>query len=61
LPATVVVRPARRVVAVSAPLVYLPALRWTAPVVTLPARDRLAFQDSEVIESDEGWVDANFD
>ena len=60
LPATVVVRPARRAVAVTAPLVFLPALRWTAPVVTLPAREHLAWQDSEVIEEDEGWVDTNF-
>ncbi|HEV8484388.1 MAG TPA: hypothetical protein VGV87_12665 [Blastocatellia bacterium] len=60
LPATVVVRQAHRAVVVGAPLVFLPGLRWTASVVTLPARDRLAWQDSEVIESDEGWVDTNF-
>ena len=60
LPTTVLVRPAHRAVVVGAPLVFLPALRWTAPVVRLPARERLAWQDSEVIESDEGWVDTNF-
>ena len=60
LPATVVVRPAHRIVAVTAAPVFLPALRWTAPVITLPAHDRLAWQDSEVIEKDEGWVDTNF-
>ena len=45
LPATVLVRPAHRAVVVGAPLVFLPALRWTAPVVSLPARERLAWQD----------------
>jgi hypothetical protein len=60
LPATVVVRPARRPVVVSAPLVYLPAVTWTSSVATLPARDRLVWEDSETIESEEGWVDANF-
>ena len=60
LPATVVVRPARRVVTVGAPLVFLPSLAWAATVATLPTRDRLVWEDSEVIESDDGWVDANF-
>lgn len=60
LPAAVVVRPARRAVAVGAPLVWLPSLAWRPAVVTLPARDRLAWQDSETIENDDGWVDANF-
>jgi hypothetical protein len=60
LPPAVVVRPARRSVVVGAPLVFLPAITWTAAVVTLPARDRLVWQDSEVIEKDEGWVDTNF-
>lgn len=60
LPATVVVRPARRAVVVSAPLLFLPVVAWTAAVVTLPARERFVWQDSETIEKDEGWVDANF-
>ena len=60
LPATVVVRPARQVVAVRAPLVFLPALAWTRTVVAMPPSERLVWQDSEVIESDEGWVDTNF-
>src|SRR5688572_25979789 len=60
LPATVVVRPARRVVTVGAPLVFLPRLAWTPRVVALPAGDRLVWQDSERIESEEGWVDSNF-
>lgn len=60
LPATVVVRPARRVVAVGAPLVYLPALAWRSTVVALPAPERLVWQDSETITRDEEWVDTNF-
>ena len=60
LPAAVVVRPARHPVVVGAPLVFLPALAWTPTVVTLPARERLVWQDSETIERDEGWVDTNF-
>jgi hypothetical protein len=60
LPATVVVRPARRVVVVRRPLVWLPALAWAPVVVTLPARDHLVWEDSETIEKDEEWVDSNF-
>ena len=60
LPARVIVHPARRAVVIGAPLVFLPALVWTAAVISLPARERLAWQDSEVIEKHEGWVDANF-
>ncbi len=60
LPASVVVRPARRVVTVGAPLVFLPRLVWAPAVVALPAGDRLVWQDSEQINRDEGWVDTNF-
>ncbi len=60
LPSSVVVRPARRTVVVGAPAVFLPALRWTALAGSLPARERLAWEDSEVITRDEGWVDTNF-
>ena len=60
LPAAGVVRPARTTVVVRRPLVWLPALAWTAAVVTLPARDRLVWEDSETIEQDEEWVDSNF-
>lgn len=60
LPASVVVRPARRVVTVGAPLVFLPRLVWTPRVVDMPPGDRLVWQDNETIESDEGWVDTNF-
>lgn len=45
---------------VSAPLLFLPVVAWTAAVVTLPARERFVWQDSETIENDEGWVDSNF-
>ena len=60
LPAAVVVHPARVAVAVRAPLVFLPALAWTAAVVALPPRERLLWQDTETITDDEGWVDTNF-
>ena len=60
LPAAVVVHPARTVVAVRAPLVFLPALAWTAAVVTLPVRERLVWQDAESVTKDEDWVDTNF-
>lgn len=60
LPASVVVRPARRTVVVESPAVFLPAVVWAAPVVSLPAPARLAWEDSEVITRDEGWVDTNF-
>jgi hypothetical protein len=60
LPATVVFRPAHRLVTVGAPLLFLPSLAWSHTVVTLPARERLVFEDSEKIERDEGWVDTNF-
>ena len=60
LPPAVVVHPARFAVAVRAPLVFLPALAWTAAVVSLPPRERLVWQDTEAITSDEGWVDTNF-
>ncbi|MFN2510442.1 MAG: hypothetical protein ABR568_03240 [Pyrinomonadaceae bacterium] len=60
LPAAVVVRPARRVVTVGGPLVFLPSVVWTPRVVAMPAGDRLVWQDIEVIEREEGWVDSNF-
>lgn len=60
LPATVVLRPARRTVVVGAPLVFLPAVAWTSATASLPSSDRLVWQDSESVSSEEGWVDANF-
>jgi hypothetical protein len=60
LPASVVVRPARRAVVVGAPRVFLPSLVWRPTTAVLPSGDRLVWQDSEAITHDEGWVDANF-
>src|SRR4051812_33949181 len=60
LPTAVVVRPARRVVTVGAPAVFLPTLAWTPRVVAIPAGDRLVWQDNESITNDEGWVDTSF-
>jgi hypothetical protein len=60
LPATVIVHPARTAVVVGAPIMFLPALVWTAAVISLPPRERLVWQDTEAIEKSEGWVDATF-
>jgi hypothetical protein len=60
LPTAVVVRPARRVVTLGAPLIFLPSLAWTPTVAALPAGETMVWQDSETIERDEGWVDNNF-
>ncbi len=60
LPATVVVRPARRVVTVGAPAVFLPSVVWVPATAVVPSPDRLTWQDSESIVKEEGWVDANF-
>jgi hypothetical protein len=60
LPATVVVRTARRPVVVGAPLRYLPAFRWRPALVVLPPRERIVWQDTETIARDEEWVDVNY-
>ena len=60
LPGAIVVRTARRPVVVGSPLVFLPALAWAPAIVPMPATNRLVWQDSEVIEREEGWVDTNF-
>jgi hypothetical protein len=60
LPASVVVRRARKTVVVGAPLVFLPGVTWTARTVSLPPGDRLVWQDSETIARDEDWVDTSF-
>jgi len=60
LPATVVVRPARRVVTVNGPLVFLPRVAWKPTVASLPPADQLVWHDSESISREEGWVDTNF-
>jgi len=57
---TVVVRPARRAVLVTAPLVFLPVLTFAAVAVTLPPHERLKWQDTETIDKDEDWVESNF-
>jgi hypothetical protein len=40
--------------------VFLPALRWTAAVASIPTGEHLLWEDSTTIERDEGWVDTNF-
>ncbi len=57
---TVIVRPARSRIVVAAPLLFLPAVVWGARVASLPARDRLVWEDVESIDRDEDWVDCNF-
>jgi hypothetical protein len=56
----VVIHPARTVVAVRAPLVFLPVLAFTAAAIALPPADRLVWQDAETIHEDEGWTDSHF-
>lgn len=50
---TVIVRAARRVVAIRGPVVFLPPVMWATRTVTLPGRDRLAREDSETIRRNE--------
>jgi hypothetical protein len=57
---SVVLHPMRTRVIVGAPLVFLPLLVWNPVVVTLPAKDRLVWQDVETIDEEEEWVDSNF-
>lgn len=57
---TVVVRAPRRPVAVAGAIVFLPPIVWAGAIVALPPRDRLVWEDSELIHRDEGWVDCNF-
>lgn len=56
----VIVHPARRVVVVGAPLVFLPVVTFAALAATLPPRERLVWQDTETIDRDEDWVESNF-
>jgi len=60
LPRTVVVRPARSRIIVTAPLLFLPAVLWRPAVVALPPRERLLWEESEALGQDEEWVDCNF-
>lgn len=57
---TVVVRPARVRVAVTAPLVFLPVVTFAAVAVAAAPPERLAWQDSELIHRNEDWVETNF-
>ena len=54
---TVIVRSRPAPVVGRAPIVYAAPVVWTRRVVTLPARDRLLWEDSEVITRREDWVD----
>ena len=60
LPRTVVFRPARTAVVVTAPLVFLPAVIWRPTVIALPPRERLLWEESEALGKDDDWVDCNF-
>jgi len=60
LPSTVVVRPAHRVVTVGPSLLFLPHVVWVPRTLSMPASDRLVWQDNESLDRDEGWVDTNF-
>ena len=60
LPREVVLRAAHRAVMVRAPLRFLPALTWRAAFVTLPARERIVWQDTQTIAREEEWVDTNY-
>jgi hypothetical protein len=60
LPRAVVVRPARTTVVVGAPVTFLPPVLFAATVVSLPARDRLVWEDTERILRSEDWVDLHF-
>mgnify|MGYP000899917726 CR=1 FL=1 len=57
---TVVIHPARTVVAVRAPLLFLPVVTFAAVAAAIPPADRMAWQDSEIIRDDEDWTDCNF-
>lgn len=54
---TVVVRPARPAVVVRPNVVYASPVVFRRTVVTLPARDRLVWEDSETINRREDWID----
>ena len=60
LPRAVVVRPARTVVVVGRPLVFLPAVIWRPAIVVLPPRERLLWEDSEDLSKEDEWTDLNF-
>ncbi len=58
----VIVRTPNKTVVVGGTLRFLPVIAFTAAAVaiTLPARERLLWQDVETIERKEDWVESNF-
>lgn len=54
---TVIVRPMRSNVVVRERLVYAAPVVWTRTVIAAPPRERLQWEDSEVIRREEEWVD----
>jgi len=56
---TVVVRPVRPAVVVAPRLVFAPPVVYRRTVVTLPARERLIWEDSETMRRNEDWVDTS--
>ena len=58
----VIVRTPGKTVVMGARPVFLPVIVFAAAAVaiTLPAKDRLLWQDSETIHRDEEWVESNF-
>lgn len=57
---TVVVWRTPVVVAPSARVVYAAPVAWTRAVVARPPSNRLVWEDSEVIQRNEDWVDSHF-
>lgn len=53
----VVVHPVRARVALVAPIRFLPIVAWRAPVVVLPPRERIVWEDSEVFTKEEEWTE----
>lgn len=58
----VIVRVPAKTVVVGVRPVFLPIIVFSAAAVavSLPARDRLLWQDSETVRRDEEWVESNF-
>lgn len=54
---SVVVRPARSTVTFVTPGRYLPVYPWRSPVVVVPPRDLIVWEDSETFSEDEDWTD----
>ncbi len=54
------VHAARRAVVVAGPIRFLPAATFMVAAATLPARERLVWQDTDTIEKEEDWAELNF-